>query len=340
MTRYAMISARAMGALPRFIKAEAGTRGLARACAAAGLPCGIESVDDRYITQRALMTFVDEVARLVGDERLGIELARYMTPDDYGTYGAYLLSAPTLIDALERSRRALLWHSAHDEISIDAQGDFVRYSWRFASAGTFGYENIAYCAAGVLVNLIRGYLGGTWCPHRIELDVSSARGVTRATDSFGCDVRPGGRQVTVVIPRSLLATQPARVRAGPTVTLADIERVRGRGAPKHLIDVVSELVRMRLADASVSLDSVAELLALGSRTLQRQLEQEGLQFRDVVNRARLERAQQLLAERDLSITRIATELGYSAPSHFTRAFHRETGVSPRQYRRRLVASGA
>ena len=36
------------------------------------------------------------------------------------------------------------------------------------SAGTQAYENVAYCAAGVLLNLIRTYLGADWRPERIE----------------------------------------------------------------------------------------------------------------------------------------------------------------------------
>ena len=332
-----MMSARVLGAMPRFILGEAGSRGLARACAVAGLPYGIEHEDARYITQRALFAFIDHGARLVGDERLGIDLAQYLRPDDYGVYGAYLLAAPTLLEGLERSRRALRWHSTHDEIGIEREGDFVRFSYHLASSGAPGYENVAYCAAGVLTNFIRSYLGPAWRPERIELDVETARGMTRAIDSFGCEVRPGARQVAVLIPEGLLETRARQHPSGPTATLADIERVRARGAPSTLPDVVGELVRLSLFEATVSLDSIALQLALGPRTLQRQLEQAGLQFRDLVNRVRVERAKELLAERDLSVTRIAAELGYSAPTHFTRAFQRETGLSPRHYRLMLRA---
>lgn len=333
-----MISARTLGAIPRFIHAEAGARGLARARTVSGLPKGVENEDARYITQRALMSFIEEGARLVGDERLGIDLARHMTPDDYGVFGTYLLSAPTLRDALERSRRALRWHSTHDKVAIDREGELIRYSYRFASAGTFGYENTAYCVAGVLVSLIRAYLGSTWRPERIELDIPRARNMTRVVDSFGCDVRPGSREVAVLIPEGSLSTAAVTHRSRKAVTLADVERQRAPGAPSRLPGIVSELVHLGLLDSTVSLDRVAAELELGPRTLQRRLEQEGVQFRDVVNHARVERARDLLAEKDLSITRIAAELGYSAPTHFTRAFQRETGLSPRRFRSAIARS--
>lgn len=338
MNRHAMINARALGAIPRFLRAEAGARGFARAHAVSGLPHGIEVEDARYITQRALMTFIDESARLVGDERLGIRLAQYMNPGDYGVFGTYLLSAPSLRDALERSRLALRWHSAHDKVAIGREGEFIRYSYRFARAGAFGYENTAYCVAGVLVSLIRGYLGPMWRPVRIELDVTSARNMTRVMDSFGCDVRPDSREVAVLIPEGSLSAGPLKPQSEPAVTLADVERARARRAPRRLSEIVGELIQQGLLDSSVSLDQVAAELEMGSRTLQRRLWQEGVQFRDVVNRARVDRARVLLAEKDLSITRIAAELGYSAPTHFTRAFQREIGLSPRRYRSTIAGS--
>ena len=48
-------------------------------------------------------------------------------------------------------------------------------------------------------------------------------------------------------------------------------------------------------------------------------------------------AYRLLGRRDLSVTAVAMELGYSDPAHFTRAFGRWTGQSPRNWRQTIVA---
>jgi AraC family transcriptional regulator len=50
---------------------------------------------------------------------------------------------------------------------------------------------------------------------------------------------------------------------------------------------------------------------------------------------RIERAKQLLADRELSITMIAIDVGFSETSTFTAAFHRLTGQTPSRYRRNL-----
>jgi AraC family transcriptional regulator len=50
---------------------------------------------------------------------------------------------------------------------------------------------------------------------------------------------------------------------------------------------------------------------------------------------RIERAKQLLADRNLSVTTIALAIGFSDTSTFTTAFHRLTGQTPSRYRRNL-----
>ena len=50
---------------------------------------------------------------------------------------------------------------------------------------------------------------------------------------------------------------------------------------------------------------------------------------------RIERAKQLLANHELSVTRIALEIGFRDTSTFTATFHRLTGQTPSHYRRNL-----
>jgi len=53
-------------------------------------------------------------------------------------------------------------------------------------------------------------------------------------------------------------------------------------------------------------------------------------------RQRIERAKLLLADPDRSITDVVLATGYTASSNFATAFRRVTGLSPREYRRRLI----
>ena len=93
-SNHAMITARALGAMPEFIEAECGSRALTQAFADANLP--IEIIDRRelFIPETSLMAFIAAGGKLVGDERIGLSLAPVLTVAEYGIWGDYFLSAP------------------------------------------------------------------------------------------------------------------------------------------------------------------------------------------------------------------------------------------------------
>jgi len=99
----------------------------------------------------------------------------------------------------------------------------------------------------------------------------------------------------------------------------------------------SERVRAVLLEAlpsgSGSIDSVSKRLAIGKRTLQRRLKNEGLSFQELLNRTREELARHYLTKTAISNVEISFLLGFEEPSSFFRAFHNWTGETPDQVRR-------
>jgi len=81
-----------------------------------------------------------------------------------------------------------------------------------------------------------------------------------------------------------------------------------------------------------NLDDVAASYHQSTRSLQRVLKIEGQSFRQLIEEIRKERSQQLLLNTNMNIVDIATQLGYSEPPNFTRAFKHWFGCSPQHYR--------
>jgi AraC family transcriptional regulator len=50
---------------------------------------------------------------------------------------------------------------------------------------------------------------------------------------------------------------------------------------------------------------------------------------------RVARAQELLRTSELTVTQVCQRVGFNSLSHFTTTFHRHTGTTPTDYRRRL-----
>ncbi|MNT89834.1 HTH-type transcriptional regulator VirS [compost metagenome] len=75
---------------------------------------------------------------------------------------------------------------------------------------------------------------------------------------------------------------------------------------------------------------------LSTRKLQRQLELEGYTFQDLLTESRQAMACHYLQDSTIKISQLADLLGYADQSAFSRAFQRWHGLSPREWRKRLV----
>jgi AraC-like DNA-binding protein len=111
--------------------------------------------------------------------------------------------------------------------------------------------------------------------------------------------------------------------------------VSGNGSPaRNVAQRVRRIIGVLVARGrgSPDIQLVADAMETSVRTLQRRLHASGLTYASVLQETRLAAARQLLEDRRLRIGAIARTLGYSDHGHFTRAFQRWTGVTPRDFR--------
>jgi AraC-like DNA-binding protein len=97
-----------------------------------------------------------------------------------------------------------------------------------------------------------------------------------------------------------------------------------------------EFIRMLLREARghrLTLDEIASRIDVSTRTIDRHLLKENLQFRTLSQEVFLERARGLLAEPGSTIGEVAHSLGFAEAAGFTRAFRKATGVSPAAFKR-------
>ena len=86
---------------------------------------------------------------------------------------------------------------------------------------------------------------------------------------------------------------------------------------------------------TLTLTDLSRLLNLSARQTQRLLQQNfGRTFSQKLTEARMAAASQYLLSTALSVTEISERTGFSSIEHFSAAFRRFTGLSPREYRRR------
>jgi len=99
-----------------------------------------------------------------------------------------------------------------------------------------------------------------------------------------------------------------------------------------VIKIINELLPAGCPTEEV----IAYKLHMSKRTLQRKLSQEKQSFLSLLTSVRLMLAKQKLAIKNISITEITYQLGYSSPSTFARAFKKHTQLSPVEYRSQIA----
>ncbi len=338
MAAIPVISSHVLRGLPAFVRNEIGGNALLQANRAAGFDVELLEGHNCFIPQHAVVEFVDAVGRAAGERNLGLLIAPAMDAAAYGSFGRYVFGACTLGQAIERSIRALHYHSTDDKLAIATVTEEVRYSYASPMAASEGYAVVATAAAGELLSVFRAYLPDSWRPLRIELDIEKPHLATLFEDVFQCPVLFNAPAVTVVAERRhLMAT--SRRPTQPIVTIEDVARDRPGGAPLSLLDVTAQRIRAQVLAGEVAIDDVARSMNIAVRTLQRELHGAGTDFRRLTTAVRIQRASELLRDTGESVTQISAELGYSSPANFARAFRKVSGMGPREYRMHKRSDG-
>jgi AraC-like DNA-binding protein len=89
--------------------------------------------------------------------------------------------------------------------------------------------------------------------------------------------------------------------------------------------------------AQQTAQSLAQAMHISTRTLHRQLLEQGTSLQAIKDKVRAQQACELLAQTDRPIKHIAAAVGFGNEKSFTRAFKGWHGISPGQWRQRLSA---
>lgn len=99
---------------------------------------------------------------------------------------------------------------------------------------------------------------------------------------------------------------------------------------------VRNAIELHLPKGVPSADQIAESMHLSLRSLQRHLADEGCRYDALLDQSRQNLALAYLREAELALSEIGYRLGFADASSFNRAFKRWTGLSPGQFRDRMV----
>lgn len=101
-----------------------------------------------------------------------------------------------------------------------------------------------------------------------------------------------------------------------------------------LSEQIASLLLMKLPLGEFEQKQLAQTLSMSERTLRRRLQDEGVNFKSLLEKVRRDKANYYLTETSLSLWDIATQLGYKQLTTFNAAYKRWTGKTPASQRYR------
>lgn len=104
----------------------------------------------------------------------------------------------------------------------------------------------------------------------------------------------------------------------------------------EFINKIVDVIHAQMANEDIDMKHIAAALSLSSKQLRtRVMSLTGLTPVAYVLQVRLNYARRLISSEDTPLATIATKCGFQNPSHFSKAFKQQFGVSPMQYRKNI-----
>lgn len=274
---------------------------------------------------------------LAGDRGLGLAYARALNVTLHGSVGMMALSSPSIGAALDAASRFATLRAPFLEVSRAREGEMavitVTARWDLGELERFVMESMLVG----LAHMAQQLLGAPVSDGEIRLTGGTPSYAHAVIRDMPVALSYGHGQCQLRVPQVLMGVAPRL--ADPAVAALAQEQceLEFRQLFEEASQGMASRVRKMLehcpeGEALPSLESMAAMLHTSSRTLKRRLQEEGENYRELMEACLRRRAQQLLEDRHYAVSEIAWRLGYNDVSNFSRAFRRWTGKTPRQWR--------
>ncbi|ARE39701.1 Transcriptional regulator, AraC family [Rhodovulum sp. P5] len=287
------------------------------------------------ISDTAYYGMLEQIAAGLGDATdFPLHVGASMICDDYGAFGLAWKTAPTLRDSFARAERYWRLLTSVSEHEVRWAGDDAWFFLHRAGTRRLGMRLSNEATLASVMSLIRQVSEAPITAVEVHFRHPAPPTLTAHERYFGCPAIFGSDRDALLLPGAVLSRPNRQGDTGITRFLlqhldAELDKL---GTDRSLGQTVRGAIAQALSAGVPKAAEVAARLGISERTLQRRLGEEGLSFQKLVDEARRELAEGLLAERDYALAEIAFLTGFSGQSAFTRAFRRWRNETPAAYR--------
>ncbi len=297
-----------------------------------GLPGSTVDDPDLEIAERAFWRLVDIASTKEGIADLGFRAGARAGMKGFGRLEAHLRRLPTLYAALKSFCGLVTLESSHANFSL-SHGD--GYSW-FIRDGIpsieFGQSQMELYCLMTMIDFVRSAVGARWLPPVVKLQAVGMDGGVDQRDVCAGRVHFQSSCTAIALPNELLGQPMDQSRATASSDEGRTAFPLAGESPTADFAAALRAVLPGYLDERPTLMDMADITGLSPRSIQRHLADCGTSYKRLLDQVRFELAAGLIKFSDRPLTDVGFEVGYSDPAHFTRAFRRWAGMSPREYR--------
>lgn len=276
----------------------------------------------RFIELAVCNEHLDDLGIVVGQQASAFEL---------GAFGQMLKGASNVYEYLQTGIRLIGALSRGTRFWLSTDGDVVRVNQYLTGPSSLGRCVADVYTLAITVSMLRRFIGPAWSPGEVRLLVGDEALLGDRNVLGEAALITSQRHSSFTISRSLMKLPVPGGGAGWAQS-KDISQGEGQSMPVDLLASAEQLIVSLLGDGYPSVEAAAEAICMSPRTLQRRLADSGVTYSSLVASSRIRLARDWLTTPDIPITDIAAMLGYKEASNFSRAFRRQTGMSPQAYR--------
>ena len=301
-----------------------------------GIEERITAEDEAYISFRLVERILEDAAETLGVPDFGLKMAAQQDPRILGPLAIAMENSSTIGDALTCAGRFLfvLSPALSHEVIEDPDGNAGVVAIHYASStGASSPQAVDYGLGMVhrIVALVSG--GEPYGLRSVQLPHPALASETAYRDFFKTNVLFDRPQAVLRLPRHLLSVPLSGANELLRNIAIDYLEKHFGPAEVPVAELVKEILVGQMGPEQPDLSKVSRILGLHPRRLQRLLVDEGFRFKELVDSARREQAQDLIVNTDLPFSIVADRVGLCEQASLTRAVRRWFGTSPSRLRR-------
>jgi AraC-like DNA-binding protein len=301
---------------------------------AAGVRKDVFDDPENLIPYPALGRLLSECEQRTNCEHIVLLISRHTRLADMGLAGEVALCAESAGEGLQRFVDHFNLHSSATTASVLKSDRFARLVYAIAAHDVTNTRQLQLGAMVVAYNILQDFFGSSWLPTVVTVASRPPASLRPVQKFFRAPVRFDSDESAVVFETRWLDQRLPPLDPLIRKKIEADARTRRAAILSDLPATLRRILRKQLIIGDCSMDRVSAMLRIHRRTLDRHLQEHGVQYGELLESVQDHVARQLLRDTELQVQQVAEALHFSSAANFATAFRRWTGLTPSEYRRR------